>query len=304
MLETLVLADDLTGALEAGACFSDCLVTTDSSLATIRTSLVIDTETRHLSPVAAASAIERCLRPAKLIYKKTDSTLRGNIGFELAVLARTFPERPILYVGAYPALGRTVKNGELHVNGVRVHETAFARDPLNPVTSSSIRELLSGIHCTIHDGETDADIALIAEQILAMRIPVIVAGPAAIGRALGGRPPAPWPRFKTCTIASGSLHPTSIRQIETARGRLPAAWRIVHHDILSSVTMDNMIVFGGDTAFGITRALGVSCFEPIGEIMKGVPVSRMLGTQHHIVTKAGGFGDDDILLRLAELLYD
>ena len=63
----------------------------------------------------------------ELIYKKTDSTLRGNIAAELRALADLFPTWRIGYAPAYPALGRTVKNGVLYVDDVPVSETAVRR---------------------------------------------------------------------------------------------------------------------------------------------------------------------------------
>ncbi len=43
--------------------------------------------------------------------------------------------------------------------------------------------------------------------------------------------------------------------------------------------------------------------EPIGEVLPGVPVSR-LPNNKTLITKAGGFGVPDLLLRLRERLSD
>src|SRR5690348_4621232 len=123
----LVLADDLTGALEVGGKLRSCgvnvLVRTYPNLEYSCadrdvTAFVIDAETRHLNEAAAAKrtlelalfARNQCFH---YIYKKTDSTLRGNIAAELGALATTFPTCSIVYVPAYPKMGRTVKNGVL-----------------------------------------------------------------------------------------------------------------------------------------------------------------------------------------------
>src|SRR5690242_19784565 len=79
------LADDLTGALEIGAKFAAAgiaaAVSTELAWDRNVTACVIDTETRHSAPEGAAKIVQRLAREAdgvRLIYKKTDSTLRGN----------------------------------------------------------------------------------------------------------------------------------------------------------------------------------------------------------------------------------
>ncbi len=130
----LALADDMTGALEVGAKFSGAgLETTVSAQPMAAASaqvLVLDTETRHVNPETARERIRWFVdacgteRPL-LVYKKTDSTLRGNIRAELHALAEIYPEWSIGYAPAYPALGRTVKSGILYVHGRAVAETEF-----------------------------------------------------------------------------------------------------------------------------------------------------------------------------------
>ena len=116
----LALADDLTGALETGARFAaagvPAVVSVELSTASDAPVLVIDTETRHLAPADAAARIHELAcqaraRGVRFIYKKTDSTLRGNIGAELGALCRADPDSPLVYAPAYPAMGRTVRPG-------------------------------------------------------------------------------------------------------------------------------------------------------------------------------------------------
>src|SRR5919199_1416274 len=99
--QILVLADDLTGALESGAAFASRGIKGVVNLLkahwTGEPVLVIDTETRHTSEAQAATCIEQLAKSttARLIYKKTDSTLRGNIRAELHALSQ---RGPVLYV--------------------------------------------------------------------------------------------------------------------------------------------------------------------------------------------------------------
>src|SRR5271165_5976312 len=89
----LALADDLTGALETGAKFAGqglgARVTTEIAMSRAPEVpvLVIDTETRHLPAGEAAGVVRHATKAALrfapwLVYKKTDSTLRGNIAAE------------------------------------------------------------------------------------------------------------------------------------------------------------------------------------------------------------------------------
>src|SRR5262245_59236965 len=117
-MRILALADDMTGALEAGAKFSGAgiaaVVSAQPASADPAHVVVFDTETRHSAPSEAAAVVRRFVLESRvgqprLIYKKTDSTLRGNIASELWALAGLFPDQRVGYAPAYPALGRTVK---------------------------------------------------------------------------------------------------------------------------------------------------------------------------------------------------
>src|SRR5262249_48299725 len=101
----LAIADDLTGALEVGALFAAAgmrsVVTAGEKEVFDDPVVVIDTETRHASCAEAESIVEKKAAGwPSLVYKKTDSTLRGNIGAELRALHRLYGG-PIAYVPAY-----------------------------------------------------------------------------------------------------------------------------------------------------------------------------------------------------------
>lgn len=328
------LADDLTGALEIGANFArHSLASVVLATAPGKGCLeipVIDTETRHLPPSEAAAVVARLTARllaagTELLYKKTDSTLRGNIGPELDALASAAHAR-VLYAPAYPALGRTVRAGRLYVDGVPLEQTAFARDPLNPITSSEIARIVSAA-VTVFDGETEEDIGKVAGEILRQAPPRLAAGPAALAHALAGHlggPPASiqWPVLGTALLVNGSLHPVSGEQMRRANEAGFAGWRTFNgllqgdgieraesagRQIASEIDgsgLDALIVFGGDTAWGAWKAMGFPPIRPLGEILPGVPVSRIQRRTGPLwlVTKAGGFGPPDLLCRLHELV--
>jgi len=343
-VEVLALADDLTGALETGAKFAgnglSTLVTTERELRPAGMNdavqvLVIDTETRHVKPDEAAAVIRSLAGAARglalrFLYKKTDSTLRGNIGAELGALSAAWPDSPLVYVPAYPRMGRTVRRGHLFVDGVRVSETAFAGDPRNPAVESHIPTILarSGA-CGIEvcDGESDEDVAAAARCLMASS-ERLAAGPAAIAEQIARlmplprSRPEPWPVINTCLVINGSAYELSARQVAFAEasGWLSAApedvaaasaserWIILKRArdggsvraLLAQTRFDALIVFGGDTAYEILTAIGGGPLHPLGEVVPGVPVSR--AGPLYFITKAGGFGSVDVLCELRRLL--
>jgi uncharacterized protein YgbK (DUF1537 family) len=96
--------------------------------------------------------------------------LRGNIGAELSAL-RDALNAPLTFVPAYPAMGRTTKNGIQSVDGVPVAETAMGKDPFSPLLSSKVKEILlqSGAknndEIEIFDAESDNDLLQIASSL-------------------------------------------------------------------------------------------------------------------------------------------
>lgn len=333
----LAIADDLTGALETGAKFAGrgltVRVTVETSVSVVPDvqALVINTESRHLPATEAARIVYEAAVSASrfspwLIYKKTDSTLRGNIRAELRALQKVFSDRALIYAPAYPEMGRTVKDGRLLLWGTPVHETVFAADLWNPVHKSDIDVVLGGLGAHILDGESSADVREAARLVMARETPPLAAGPAALAEALAERLSSPggrkchWPSVPCCLVVNGSLHPVSVEQIALARerGLFDDNWKYLDCDVhgagleraaeagecvrrwLDSFPLDALIVFGGDTASGIHRALGSPVFEPYGEIVPGVPLSSCGGMVW--ITKAGGFGEPDILYQIRRRL--
>jgi len=134
----LVIADDLTGACDTGAVFAQAGLRTRVLLAagaapeaaTDSDVLVVTTESRHLPAHAAAAAVARAAAlhwpgAAARVYKKIDSTLRGQPGPELGALMRVLGLERALVAPAFPGQGRIVRGGQVLVNGVRLEESVF-----------------------------------------------------------------------------------------------------------------------------------------------------------------------------------
>jgi uncharacterized protein YgbK (DUF1537 family) len=261
-----------------------------------------------------------------LIYKKTDSTLRGNIAPEFRALLDAFPGRSILYSPAYPALNRTVRGGLLYLSGTPAHLTEFARDPIDPIRTNDLKRLLVDVPAEIVDGETDADVTAAAQALLEHADSRIAAGPAALAGALAAQvrlprqPAPPPPRLSSCLVINGSLHPASSAQVAYAREHrcLDQRWRVFEEDpggagleraqrlgelvrhYLDATPAEALMVFGGDSALGIHLAMGSPPLTPYRELLPGVPLSHC-GNLYWI-TKAGGFGDAGLICELRRQL--
>ena len=132
-----VIADDLTGALDAAAPFSAHGFTTQvipSSAIDARSGRGADvrilcSDTRDLSPFAAADKRDRCIdlvleAPAMRLGLKIDSLLRGSIAADIrAVVSRLEQPGPVFLAPALPEQGRVTRESRVVVDGVDLDDT-------------------------------------------------------------------------------------------------------------------------------------------------------------------------------------
>jgi uncharacterized protein YgbK (DUF1537 family) len=157
VISLAVIADDLTGAADAGIQFgrygNQVLLVSHQELTVINPEstegvLAVSTESRNLSPAAAGERVRHTgmtinrLRP-QMIYKKIDSCMRGNVGAEVAALAEVFGCRGVLIAPAFPAQGRTTIHDVHYVRNIPVADSEMARDPASPVRASRLSELIA-----------------------------------------------------------------------------------------------------------------------------------------------------------------
>ncbi|PAT01493.1 hypothetical protein CI105_06300 [Candidatus Izimaplasma bacterium ZiA1] len=76
-----------------------------------------------------------------ILNKRVDSTLRGNIGYELNAFLDVYPNKKAVIVPCFPKSGRICKENILYVNGVKLHETDVAKDPKCPINTSNVYDL-------------------------------------------------------------------------------------------------------------------------------------------------------------------
>ncbi|MDN4573230.1 Hrp-dependent type III effector protein [Pandoraea cepalis] len=129
-MSMLIVADDLSGAADCAIGFTNAgrrsVVSLDIEGFNATAQVVaIDIDTRRLSAHEAAAravaAWQGLAAPDRRLYKKIDSTLRGNWVAEVAALQ---PLAGLAIVApAFPATGRVVRDGEVFVRGVPLAET-------------------------------------------------------------------------------------------------------------------------------------------------------------------------------------
>ncbi|MEI7025563.1 four-carbon acid sugar kinase family protein [Paenibacillus sp. y28] len=155
-MKLAIIADDLTGASDSGVQFARCGLHVSVMLGPLSGAgpkppqgdvLVLDTDSRSASAESAYHRVAEASRYAALsgaqaMFKKMDSTLRGNLGAELDAVYDTLHPDFIVIAPAYPEAGRLVRDGFLYVHGTPVHETEFGRDPKTPVLTSFIPDLI------------------------------------------------------------------------------------------------------------------------------------------------------------------
>lgn len=151
-----VIADDITGAAEiAGIGWrfglnvslqvwsgeEDTDSPTGSDLvvyATDTRSMCMDeamAQTRHIGHAIGADKRD-------LIFKKTDSALRGHIVAELKVLMACTGRAKAMLLPQNPTKQRVVRGGIYYIDNTPLHQTSFADDPVFPAVTSDVAEYL------------------------------------------------------------------------------------------------------------------------------------------------------------------
>ncbi|MCW4041124.1 MAG: four-carbon acid sugar kinase family protein [Candidatus Bathyarchaeota archaeon] len=150
-----IIADDYTGSADTGVQFAkkDLKTTIVQEHHRIRDAfvrssvVVVDTESRSDSPEVAyekvvSTIIEFQKAGCNLIYKKIDSTLRGNIGVELDAILDTQDVGTVVVCPAYPKAGRITIGGYHLVHQELIQNTEIAEDTEFPIKESHIPTLL------------------------------------------------------------------------------------------------------------------------------------------------------------------
>ncbi|MCA1216854.1 four-carbon acid sugar kinase family protein [Streptomyces sp. 8L] len=255
--------------------------------------VVHDLDTRRLPGAAAADAVRAVLKdtgPDALVFKKVDSQLRGNFAAEAAAFAEGAPG-PVVAT-ALPPLGRTVRGGVVHLDGVPLHETdgwrAERADPprsvaealgdlptrvvpldavRGPGLAALLAELTDGGAVPLCDAETAADLDAVAAAACACGPGMRLLGTAGLGAAVCRMlaPPNPAPVPAVCPapggrpllMVVGTAEPAAGAQI-AALAALGARHVALSADALASGTaLVPALAPGGITVLSIDAPAGI-----------------------------------------------
>lgn len=213
-----IIADDLTGANATGVrmsksgfrpatYFYNKDIISNEDIDTV----IIDTDSRYLNKGILKTRINQSLESLfkcdiDLICKRIDSTMRGNVGNEIDLLLDYVDEDSVaVVVPSFPDSGRVTIGGYLVVNNIPLHKTDVANDPIMPINTSCISEIIesqskyevglltinelsgncddfiekfksitqSGKRIVVIDAATNQDIEFIAESLSKVNLPII-----------------------------------------------------------------------------------------------------------------------------------
>ena len=380
-----IIADDLTGAADAGVQFvragyrAGVVFHGGAAPSADIDAVSFDTDSRNMPAGFAAKRVldvAGAVRGARVVYKKLDSTLRGNVAAELAAAFGVSGRTRVIVAPAFPEARRTTVGGNQLVRGVAVDETEMHDDPQTPVREAHVPTLLAdafssvgtlgaedvadpervrlaleGNECVVADAECDSDLGALVRAV-PDPTRVLWAGSAGLAHALGSVYPGPRAgdvgerraQSRPVLVVVGSLSGVAREQVRRlveeygdisveaagddavvmAREVLSGGTCAVVHSpeeqnasgeavvgTLAGVVgrlseerlFGGLIMTGGATAVGVARRLGATGIELEGEVEAGVPVGALIGPNSYpVVTKAGGFGGPDTLVRAVQVL--
>jgi uncharacterized protein YgbK (DUF1537 family) len=314
----MVTADDRTGALEVAAQIAGSVGPVDATVGRAPDGAgVVDLQTRSLSDDAAA-LLAGDAPVAGWNAHKIDSTLRGNWAAETRARSVSTGLRVVL-VPAWPAMGRTCVGGVVHVLGAPVAAVRSSLEEVDQLTGPA--QLASWLRGSAKFAAVDVeeDVQLLEVADVLVDHDVLLVGPAGpIGAAFAARfgvtapttaPLLALPALVVCGSASDVSH-EQLRRLKSARPDIevlvaPPSTGPLVPGVAASLAADarvraggmaTVVVVGGDTAAAF---LGDSPRRVHGTVLPGLPWSLdQHDGGHVVVTKAGGFGVPDTLVRV------
>ena len=323
----IVIADDITGAAEiAGIAFSKgqevrllCSHSVNCDSVAVNGITVIATDTRSMSEAEAVAETRHLVRPlfgegdgGRLLFKKTDSALRGHVVAELTALMESTGYQRAVYLPANPTKGRVIKNGLYYINKVPIHETAFSYDPEFPAKTSVLKERFPDAEANgiiMPDAESMDDIRNIiglyndGKTLFAGAADLFSCGSTQSKPLDWDIPIAPMPRdiydgnediSLWDTSAYKEKHSLILTMPYTHRTGKAAA---VHlrtmmarktKELITYHRPDHLIIEGGATAWATLQSLGWSQFQIVNQIAPGV-VQMRAENGTYITLKPGSY---------------
>lgn len=309
-MKMIVIADDFTGSNDTGVQLAkkgartEVMLTPTQKLSRRADVLVINTESRAIPAAQAAQAVQQALAPwcegvtAPLVYKKIDSTFRGNVGAEVTAAMRAANRTLAVIAAAIPAAGRTTRDGLCLVNGTPLLETEFASDPKTPIISSRIAELVTlqsdipvhevslddvrrgrlsallvafaaeGECMVVVDAVEDRDLSLIAHAICEQEALPLLVGAAGLANALPVRLFMQEKQALPVLVVAGSMSEATRRQVNKA----------LCQDRAKVVDIDASRLASADFEQEIASVVEQAC--------------ALLSRQHHTILRTSRCADD------------
>jgi D-threonate/D-erythronate kinase len=151
-----VIADDYTGAADSGIQFArygrrvELLLRIDGLSRCVGEGhdVSLTSETRFLDPGEATAVVRDLVRRCREagcteIFKKIDSTMRGNPGAEIEAALSESGRRAALICTAMPRTGRTCLHGTIYLDGLALDLSDIGRDPFHPLATARVDALLA-----------------------------------------------------------------------------------------------------------------------------------------------------------------
>jgi uncharacterized protein YgbK (DUF1537 family) len=334
----MIVADDLTGALDSAAPFaahgySVTVVIDQAALGEAVAGgadvVAVTTRSREIAPGEAANRValaQKQLVSRMALLKKVDSRLKGNVEAEISALEF---ERAVV-LPAIPEFGRVVTNGMISGFGVETPIAIAGR--LGAVAERSIIPDTSTVEAM------QAALGLLQENDL-------LVGALSLANALAAqsgrqRQDSVGVKGNKLLIAIGSRDPITVSQVGTLRdaashlnyiaapGGAVSETAVAAAPLSSALTLiqaidgatelssvevadnlatsvaaldagyDTLLLSGGASAEAYFDKQSIRILTLLGEIMPGLPVAKY--GDRHFITKSGGFGDAETLVQVAE----
>jgi len=333
MTSLRIVADDLTGALDAAAPFATPAKPVHLALggAIEAAKQTISSESRELPVESARTALRAAFETSRpgtddrtLWFKKVDSVLRGWPVEETLELMRCLDLPACVFAPAFPEMGRRTVNG--------YHEVADPeRDGAwSPAAIHDLRDAFAsaGARVAMLENAGRQQGVLIGDAAepgdlrgLVARAPrrVLWAGSRGLAEALSF-PHLPLSVPAVAAFVLGTSHSVTRRQAERLREHLPAhdttvidpvpdcadAAETLERIRQKMAGMDHpdenaLVVVGGNTLTAVLDAVNAQSLSCRGEVAPGLPLSTITGGRFDgvtLITKSGGFGDVELLVRI------
>ena len=248
-------------------------------------------------------------------------------GAALALVTPAFPDAGrtvadgVLSIRDWSGQDATVNLLEMF-RAIGIDAAILPTGPEEELLLATKRAIADGVRGLLCDAVEQTHLDRLAAA--ASRVPhqILWAGSAGLARALGAQLPSaaaqpmgpPAPRSGRTVLFTGTLHPVTVLQVaEVERDATHSSHaRSIHRLVDPSATPESiiaafsaerpaaLILTGGETASFVLRALGATGIHLAGEIAPGIPwgiIEDGVAEGCTVVTKSGGFGQRDALIR-------